>query len=104
MIIAGVGARTLAGLTVLQVPMCALAQNFPLRESHLLDGNGEPIAVARLMSIGDQVIGIDRFVALGAPPLTQAAFPWMEAQQRFGAASPIPAIIALPSEIGRAHV
>lgn len=97
MIIAGVGARTLAGLTALQVTLSALAQKFPLRESHMLDSHGEPIAVARLMSIGDQVIGIDRFIALGAAPLTQAAFPWMSTQPNVGTLTPIPAIIALPS-------
>lgn len=99
LIIAGVGARTVAGLTALQVTMSALAQKFPLRESHMVDRNGEPIAVARLMSIGDQVVGIDRFIALGAPPLTQAAFPWLDAQRRLGVApAPIPVVLALPSK------
>ena len=98
MMIAGIGARTLAGLTALQVTMSALAQKLPLRESHLIDRHGEPIAVARLMSIGDQIVGIDRFLALGAPALTQAASPWLEARRRSGVVAPIPVIVALPSE------
>lgn len=97
--IAGVGARTLAGLTALQVTMSARAQKFPIRESHLLDRNGELIAVARLMSIGDQVTGLDRFLALGVPPLRQACFPWMqERQQRGLPVVPVPLVLALPSE------
>jgi 3-oxoacyl-[acyl-carrier-protein] synthase-1 len=94
----GVGARTASGLTALQVTMSARALKFAPRESHLVDRNGDAIATARLMSIGDAVIGIDRFVALGGPALTQAAFPWLVAQRQRGLERPLPVIVALPSE------
>lgn len=95
--IVGVGARTASGLTALQVTMSARALKFAPRESHLIDRNGDAIATARLMSIGDAVVGIDRFVALGGPALTQAAFPWLAAQRQRGPDRPIPVIAALPS-------
>ena len=97
-VIIGVGARTAGGLTALQVTMSARALKFAPRESHLIDKAGELIATARLMSIGDRTIGIDRFVALGGPALTQAAFPWLE-QARLRSAQPrLPAILALPTD------
>lgn len=98
-VIVGVGARTASGLTALQVTMSARALKLAPRESHLIDKKGQRIATARLMSIGDDVMGIDRFVALGGPALTQAAFPWLSAQrQRTGTPPRLPAIVALPSE------
>lgn len=78
--------------------MSARAQKFVPRESHLVDKRGETIATARLMTIGDDIIGIDRFVALGGPALTQAAFPWLAARRDQGLLQPIPAVISLPSE------
>ncbi|KYF49757.1 hypothetical protein BE04_24690, partial [Sorangium cellulosum] len=97
-VIVGVGARSASGLTALQVTMSARAHKFAPRESHLVDKRGENIATARLMTIGDDVFGLDRFVALGGPALTQAAFPWLASWRDHGAAPPLPAVIALPSE------
>jgi 3-oxoacyl-[acyl-carrier-protein] synthase-1 len=94
-VIVGVGARTASGLTALQVAMSARALKFAPRPSHLVDRNGEPIGTARLRSLADNLIGIDRFVALGGPALTQAAFPWLSAQ---GRDAKIPVVLALPSE------
>jgi 3-oxoacyl-[acyl-carrier-protein] synthase I len=96
-LILGVGARTASGLTALQVTMSARAHKLAPRESHLVDRNGDAIATARLMSIGDDVVGIDRFLALGGPALTQAAFPWVSAQRKLGQEKPLPVIVALPS-------
>ncbi|MFO0761963.1 MAG: beta-ketoacyl synthase N-terminal-like domain-containing protein [Byssovorax sp.] len=93
--IIGVGARTASGLTALQVAMSARALKFAPRPSHFIDRHGEPIGTARLRSIADNVIGIDRFVALGGPALTQAAFPWVSAQ---ASGTRMPVVIALPSE------
>lgn len=96
-VIIGVGARTIGGLTAQQVTMSARSGRFLLRESHLIDRHGEPMTVARLPSIGDQSAGLPRFVALGAPALLQALFPWREWVSRQGMTeSPLPVVIALP--------
>lgn len=69
------------------------------RACHMIDRAGEPIGTARLASIGDQVMGVDRFVALGGPPMTQAAYPYLAAARAARRPAPaIPAIIALPGE------
>jgi hypothetical protein len=42
-------------------------------------------------------MGVGRFVALGGPALTQAAFPWLSAEQKRGqSVRPLPLIVALP--------
>ena len=93
-VIVGIGARTAGGLTALQVTMSARARKFSPRASHLLDKSGDAIATARLMSIGDRVVGIDRFLALGVPPFIQAIHPLRSHEHR---AARIPVIVALPS-------
>lgn len=98
-VVLGVGARAANGLTALQVTMGVRAGKLEPRVSHLVDRSGDAIATARLASIGDQVMGLDRFVALGGPPLTQAAYPWLAAERAARrVASGIPAVIALPSQ------
>lgn len=94
--IVGVGARSPAGLTAVQVTMSARALKLVPRESHMIDRAGQPMGVARLRSIGDNVYGIDRFLALAAPALTQAVHPWLAA--RGGQAAQLPVLVALPSE------
>ncbi|MEZ4300986.1 MAG: beta-ketoacyl synthase N-terminal-like domain-containing protein [Polyangiaceae bacterium] len=95
-IIAGVGARTASGLTALQVTMSARAGKFAPRESHMVDREGEPIATARLLSIADNVFGLERFAALAAPPLVQAAHPWVAAQQKRAEGAGLRVFLALP--------
>lgn len=100
-VIIGTGARSASGLTALQVTMSARAQKFAPRESHLVDRAGQPIATARLASIGDNVFGLERFAALGAPALVQAAYPWFAAQRRrlpSAVSVSVPLILALPSQ------
>lgn len=97
-VVVGVGARAPNGLTALQVTMSVRARKMDPRASHLIDKSGEPMATCRLPSIGDHVMGLDRFVALGGPPLTAAAFAWLSADRRRRPASePLPVIVALPS-------
>ncbi|MEJ7728295.1 MAG: beta-ketoacyl synthase N-terminal-like domain-containing protein [Polyangiaceae bacterium] len=56
------------------------------------------MATCRLASIGDQVIGIDRMLAMAAPALVQATFAWMDHQRaRSQSAPPLPLVVALPS-------
>ena len=98
-VIAGVGARTHAGLTALQVTMMSRAgKSFP-RESHVRDRAGAAIATCRLASIADNVQGLQRFVALGAAPLAQAAQPWVSMRLAHrDPMVPLLAIVALPSD------
>ncbi|WP_437305822.1 beta-ketoacyl synthase N-terminal-like domain-containing protein [Sorangium sp. So ce388] len=97
-VIVGVGARTASGLTALQVTMSARARKLDPRPSHIVDRNGEAIATARLMSLGDNVTGMDRLVALGAPALIQAAHPWLSAaRERRAEPVALPVIAALPA-------
>jgi 3-oxoacyl-[acyl-carrier-protein] synthase I len=98
-VIVGVGARTASGLTALQATMSARALKLDPRPSHMIDHAGEPIATARLRSIGDNVFGIDRFLALAGPALAQAAFPWLTAQHARTRTTPrLPLVVALPSK------
>ncbi len=98
-VVVGVGARSHNGLTALQVTMSVRAGKLEPRESHIIDRHGERVGVCRLMSIGDRVQGLDRFVALGAPALRQAVFPWLDMFAQRGQAAPdIPVIISLPDE------
>ncbi|WP_437291005.1 hypothetical protein [Sorangium sp. So ce406] len=101
-VIVGAGARAANGLTALQVTMGVRAGKLEPRESHLIDRAGEPISTARLASIGDNVTGLDRLVALGASALRQAAAPWLAARASGRPASgepePLPILVAVPSE------
>jgi 3-oxoacyl-[acyl-carrier-protein] synthase-1 len=97
-VVIGVGARTHAGLTALQATLATRAGKMRPRESHLVDRHGEPISMCRLPSIADDVSGLHRFVALGAPALMQATWPRRERQTRLGQAMPVlPVVVALPS-------
>ncbi|WP_437641900.1 beta-ketoacyl synthase N-terminal-like domain-containing protein [Sorangium sp. So ce854] len=97
-VIVGVGARSPAGLTALQVAMSARAMKFTPRASHMIDKNGDLIAMGRVMSIGDHVFGINRLLSLATPSLLQATY-----AVRAGAAGqrrapgPLPLFVALPS-------
>jgi 3-oxoacyl-[acyl-carrier-protein] synthase-1 len=94
----GVGARAPNGLTALQVTMAVRARKNDPRASHLIDKKGEPMTTCRLPSIGDHLMGLERFVALGGPALTAAAFPWLSAERlRRASPAPLPLIVALPS-------
>jgi len=80
--------------------MSARAHKFAPRASHLIDKRGENIATARLMTIGDDIFGLERFVALGGPALRQAAFPWLSSlrDRARAPAPPLPVVISLPNE------
>lgn len=79
--------------------MSVRAQKFAPRESHLVDQKGKPMATARLASLPDNLMGKDRFVALAAPALMQAIYPWQAAlRERRHEAAPLPAFVALPDE------
>lgn len=98
-VVVGVGARTHTGMTALEVAMSARAGKMFPRDSHLTDRAGEPMSMCRVASIADNVMGLPRFVALGAPPLAQAAHAWMAAPRlRLQERPALPVILALPSE------
>lgn len=97
-VIVGLGARTHAGLNAQQVTLATRAGKMRPRESHLVDRHGEPVSTCRMPSIADDVMGLQRFVALGAPALMQASWPWRENHVRFGrSVPPLPIVVALPS-------
>jgi len=97
-IVGGVGARTATGSTALQVAMTVRAGRFRPRESHLVDRNGQPMVTCRVPAIPDVVYGLERLVALGAPPLALAAQAWMTQAEATRNTAPIPLICALPPE------
>lgn len=98
-VVIGVGARAAAGLTALQVTLCARALKMAISESHMIDGNGDPMGVVRFRALGDDVSGHPRLVALGGPALTEAALPWVLAQRKRGRVDvQLPLYLALPPQ------
>jgi 3-oxoacyl-[acyl-carrier-protein] synthase-1 len=86
-------------MTALQVAMAARAGKLMPRESHLVDRAGEPISTCRLASIPDNVMGLERFARLAAPPLVQAVHPWAALHRARGhEPPPVPVVLALPPE------
>jgi len=71
--VAAVGVRIATGLDALGAVTSVRARKSFVRESRFVDGAGEPIGLATVASIGEDVVGRDRFVALGAPALREAA-------------------------------
>lgn len=71
--VAAVGVRIATGLDALGAVTSVRARKSFVRESRFVDGAGEAIGLATVASIGEEVIGRDRFVALGAPALREAA-------------------------------
>lgn len=63
------------------------------RESHLIDRAGDPIAVARVSCIADNLVGAERLPPLAAPALREALAPVAQAR----AIGNIPLFLALPS-------
>lgn len=82
-----VGARSPLGLSALQVAMCARAQRIEPRSTHFTDHKGHFVGAVRSVCLSDELFGFDRFVALGAPALREAA------RHRSGR---VPLVLALP--------
>lgn len=97
-VVCGVGARTPSGSTALQVAMTIRAGRFRPRESHMVDRKGQPIVSCRVAAIPDVVFGLERLVALAAPPLAMAAQPWIAQAEASRNLAPIPVVCALPAE------
>jgi 3-oxoacyl-[acyl-carrier-protein] synthase I len=96
-VVVGVGARAHNGFSALQVAMSCRAGLMDPQESHMIDRHGEPMAMCRLMTLGDRVQGMPRFVALAAPALAEALEPWREAQvARRVPGQPLSLCLALP--------
>ena len=76
-VIVGIGARAPTGMNALQVTMTSRAKKSFPRACHMIDRVGEPIGMCRLGSIGDDVMGLPRFVALAAPAAIQASYAWL---------------------------
>ncbi len=95
--IVGVGARCATGLTALQVAMTVRAGKSQPRESHIVDRAGEPVAVCRLGSIADDLLGTARFVELGGSALAEAVGPWSVARN----APRLPVVLAVPEAMSK---
>lgn len=89
-VIAGVGARIATGLDALGAATSVRARKAFVRESPFVDHAGEAIGLALLSSIGEGVVGRDRFVALAAPAMVEAAGP--------SQTQPLPLFLAGPVE------
>jgi 3-oxoacyl-[acyl-carrier-protein] synthase-1 len=71
------------------------------RESHMVDRAGEPIAMCRLATLGDDMLGAARLLPLAAPALREATEAHVLAQRARLQISPkIPAIVAVPDPLG----
>jgi len=99
-VIVGLGARIATGLDALTAAMSVRARKSFVRESRFVDRAGEPIALATVSSIGEDVLGRDRFVALAAPALAESALPWRRRFESRGHPVPsLPVLLATPAEV-----
>lgn len=99
-VVVGLGARIATGLDALTTAMTVRARKSFVRDSRFVDRAGEPIALATVSSIGEDLVGRDRFVALAAPPLAEAAAPWTKRfEPRGQPAPPLPVLLAVPAEV-----
>jgi 3-oxoacyl-[acyl-carrier-protein] synthase-1 len=88
-LIAAVGARIATGLDALGAATSIRARKSFVRETRFVDRAGEAIGLATVASISEDVVGRDRFVALGAPALREACT---------DVTSPVPLYLAGPTE------
>ncbi|MBX3231401.1 MAG: hypothetical protein KIT84_10685 [Labilithrix sp.] len=86
----GVGVRTATGVDALTATTTVRARKSFVRETRFVDRAGEPIALALVASIPDELIGRERFVPLAAPALAEAAGP--------NRGAPLPLLLAVPAE------
>jgi 3-oxoacyl-[acyl-carrier-protein] synthase-1 len=88
-LIAAVGARIATGLHALGAATSIRARKSFVRETRFVDRAGEAIGLATVASISEDVVGRDRFVALGTPALREACD---------GVTTPVPLYLAGPTE------
>ncbi|MBX3222286.1 MAG: hypothetical protein KF795_17335 [Labilithrix sp.] len=99
-VVVGLGARIATGLSALTAAMSVRARKSFVRESRFVDRAGEPIALATVSSIGEDVVGRDRLALLAAPALAEATAPWVRRfESRGHAPPPLPLLLALPAEV-----
>lgn len=98
-VVVSVGARIATGLNALGAATSIRARKSFVRETRFVDRAGEAIGLATLSSIGEDVVGRDRFVALGASALREAlaALPSLGLTAANGAA--VPLYLAGPVEV-----
>ena len=71
-LVVAVGIRIATGLDALGAVTSIRARKSFVRETRFVDRAGDPIGLAAVSSIGEDLVGRDRFVALGAPALREA--------------------------------
>lgn len=82
-----VGARIATGVDALTSTTTVRARKSFVRETRFVDHAGEPIALALVASVPEDLIGRERFVPLAAPALAEVAD-----------TRPLPLFLALPAE------
>lgn len=98
-VIVGVGARVAAGLDALQMAMTVRAGKSVVRESRFVDRAGEPIALAWVAAVRDDLVGRARLTELAAPALAEAVRGWARSFETRGHPTPaLPLLLALPAE------
>jgi 3-oxoacyl-[acyl-carrier-protein] synthase I len=99
-VVLGLGARIATGLDALTTTMSVRARKSFVRESRFVDRAGEPIGLATVSSIGDDIEGRDRFVALGATALAESVRAWAATRAARGQPPhPLPLLLGAPSEV-----
>lgn len=93
--VVGLGARVATGLDALTTAMSIRARKSFVRETRFVDSAGEPIALATLASVSEELVGRDRFVALAAPALTEALGSWRARRSP----APLSLLLAAPSDV-----
>jgi 3-oxoacyl-[acyl-carrier-protein] synthase-1 len=97
--ITGAGARTPLGLNRLQVTMCARAAALEPLPCRYPDSYGTSIGVVRAASLSDDLLGVERWLALAAPALRECVSPTTGAPP--SATRPPPLFLSIP-QAGRA--
>lgn len=93
--IVGVGARTPVGLTAPTAAAAVRAAISAIQEHpYYVDRRGDPMRLARDADLPVDLGGVDRFVALAQPALTEALAPMAALADQ----SPVPLLLALPED------
>jgi len=91
----GTGAFSPIGIDARQTALFARAGKLVPRPVAFKDGRGERMGTARAMALGDDIVGVDRMLDLGARALREALI-----RAKLAADHKVPVLLALP-EAGR---
>ncbi len=95
--ITGAGARTPLGLNRLQVAMCARAAALEPSPCRYRDSYGASLGVVRAASLSDDLLGVERWLALAAPALRECVGSTPGAP--LSSARPLPLFLSIPEAL-----